>query len=149
GQAARLLIDGVQAGWLGQLHPGLADELELEQAVFVAELDGNSISARRVPEHRDSGRFPAVRRDIAIVVSDEHPAADLIDAVRESAGNLLENCVIFDQYRGEGIEIGFRSLAIGLILRDVSRTLKDREIDALLERVLADLESRFDAKLRG
>ncbi len=149
GQGARLLIDDVQAGWLGQLHPALADELELDQAVFVAELDGDSISARRVPEHRDSGRFPAVRRDVAIVVSDEHPAADLIEAVQKSAGELLEKCVIFDQYRGEGIETGFRSLAIGLILRDVSRTLKDREIDALLERVLADLESRFDAKLRG
>jgi len=149
GQAARLTIDSVHAGWLGQLHPALAGELELDQPVFVAEFDGLSISARRLPEHRDSGRFPAVRRDIAIVVSDEHPASSLIEAVRESAGGLLENCVIFDQYRGEGIETGFRSLAIGLILRDVSRTLKDREVDALLEKVLADLESRFAAKLRG
>ncbi|NBB91995.1 MAG: phenylalanine--tRNA ligase subunit beta, partial [Gammaproteobacteria bacterium] len=149
GQAARLLIDGVPAGWLGQLHPALAGELELDQPVFVAEFDGRSISARRLPEHRDSGRFPAVRRDIAIVVSDEHPAASLIESVRQSAGGLLENCVVFDKYRGEGIESGFRSLAIGLILRDVSRTLKDREIDALLETVLADLESRFGAKLRG
>jgi phenylalanyl-tRNA synthetase beta chain len=149
GQAARLLIDGVQAGWLGQLHPALAGELELDQPVFVAEFDGSSISGRRLPEHRDSGRFPAVRRDIAIVVSDEYPAGELVEAVRESAGGLLENCVIFDQYRGEGIETGFRSLAIGLILRDVSRTLKDREIDALLETVLADLDSRFGAKLRG
>lgn len=149
GQAARLLIDGAQAGWLGQLHPALADELELDQSVFVAEFDGHSISARRLPEHRDSGRFPAVRRDIAIVVSDEHPASKLIETIRESAGGLLENCIVFDQYRGEGIESGFRSLAIGLILRDVSRTLKDREVDALLETVLADLESRFGAKLRG
>lgn len=149
GQAARLLIDGVEAGWLGQLHPALADELELDQAVFVAELDGEAITARRLPEHRDSGRFPAVRRDIAIVVSDEHPAAHLIDAVRESAGELLENCVIFDQYRGKGIETGFSSLAIGLILRDVSRTLEDREIDALVATVLTDLENRFGAKLRG
>ncbi|RFF32253.1 phenylalanine--tRNA ligase subunit beta [Wenzhouxiangella sediminis] len=149
GQAARLLIDGVQAGWLGQLHPALAGAMELDRPVFVAEFDGSSISGRRLPEHRDSGRFPAVRRDIAIVVSDEYPAGELIEAVRESAGGLLENCVIFDQYRGEGIETGFRSLAIGLILRDVSRTLKDREIDALLETVLADLDSRFGAKLRG
>ncbi|RFF28000.1 MULTISPECIES: phenylalanine--tRNA ligase subunit beta [unclassified Wenzhouxiangella] len=149
GQAARLLIDDKPAGWLGQLHPALADELELDQAIYVAEFDGRSITARRLPEHRDSGRFPAVRRDIAFVVSDEHPASNLIDAVRESAGGLLEDCVIFDQYRGEGIEKGFRSLAMGLILRDVSRTLKDREVDALLETVLADLEDRFGAKLRG
>jgi phenylalanyl-tRNA synthetase beta chain len=149
GQTARLLIDGEPAGWLGQLHPALADELELDQAVFVAEFDGESITRRRLPEHHDSGRFPAVRRDIAIVVSDDHPAERLVEAVRETAGGLLEDCVIFDQYRGAGIETGFRSLAIGLILRDVSRTLKDREIDGLLETVLADLESRFGAKLRG
>ncbi|WP_376693470.1 phenylalanine--tRNA ligase subunit beta [Wenzhouxiangella sp. EGI_FJ10409] len=149
GQAARLLIDGEQAGWLGQLHPALIESLELDQPVFVAEFDGERISPRRLPEHRDSGRFPAVRRDIAIVVSDEYPASGLIEAVRETAGGLLENCVVFDQYRGEGIESGFRSLAIGLILRDVSRTLKDREVDALVQTVLADLESRFGAKLRG
>ncbi|MDZ7790033.1 MAG: phenylalanine--tRNA ligase subunit beta [Xanthomonadales bacterium] len=149
GQAARLLIDGEHAGWLGQLHPALVDDLELDQAVFVAEFDGERITPRRLPEHRDSGRFPAVRRDIAIVVSDEYPAASLIDAVRGAAGGLLENCVVFDQYRGEGIESGFRSLAIGLILRDVSRTLKDREVDALVQTVLGDLENRFGAKLRG
>jgi len=149
GQAARLLIDGERAGWLGQLHPALTDELELDQVVFVAEFDGGSITARRLPEHHDSGRFPAVRRDIAIVVSDDYPAAHLVEVVRESAGGLLENCVIFDQYRGEGIETGYRSLAIGLILRDVSRTLKDREVDALVKTVLADLESRFGARLRG
>lgn len=149
GQAARLTIDGRSAGWLGQLHPALAESLELGQPVFVAEIDGEAISTRHVPEHRDSGRFPAVRRDIAIVVADRHPAASILDALRETAGEWLENCVIFDQYRGEGIETGFRSLAIGLILRDVSRTLRDRDVDALIERCLADLEKRFDAKLRG
>lgn len=149
GRAARLLIDGEQAGWLGQLHPGLGEGLELDQAVFVGEFDGERITPRRLPQHRDSGRFPAVRRDIAIVVSDDYPAASLLDAVRETAGGLLENCVVFDQYRGEGIESGCRSLAIGLILRDVSRTLKDREVEALVQTVLADLENRFGAKLRG
>jgi phenylalanyl-tRNA synthetase beta chain len=149
GQAADLLIDGAVVGWLGQLHPALSDELDLDQAVFVAEFDGAAVSARRLPQHHDSGRFPAVRRDIALVISDEYPAATILEAIRETAGAQLENCVVFDQYRGQGIETGFRSLAIGLILRDVSRTLKDREVDALLETVLGDLETRFGAKLRG
>src|SRR5699024_9888665 len=125
GQAAALLIDGNQVGWLGQLHPGLNERLELDQPVFVAELDGERVSPRRLPEHRDSGRYPAVRRDIAIVLADEFTAASLLESIRASAGGLLEDCIVFDQYRGKGIESGFRSLAIGLILRDVSRTLKD------------------------
>lgn len=149
GQAAELLVNDRAAGWLGQLHPALAEELDLDQAVFVAELSLDNISPRRLPQHHDSGRYPGVRRDIALVVSDQHSAASLTEAVRQAAGTLLEDCVIFDLYRGKGIDKGFRSLAMGLILRDVSRTLKDGEVDALVERVLASLKSRFGAKLRG
>ncbi|NEZ03828.1 phenylalanine--tRNA ligase subunit beta [Wenzhouxiangella sp. XN201] len=149
GQAAELHIDGRLAGWLGQLHPALVEELELDQAVFAAELDLAAISTRRLPEHRDSGRFPAVRRDLAVVVSDEYPASAVLDAIVEASGQRLEDCIVFDEYRGKGIETGFRSLAIGLILRDVSRTLEDREVDGLIRGVVADLENRFDAKLRG
>jgi len=149
GQAAELQVDGRAAGWLGQLHPALTEALDLDQAVFVAELSLEAVSARRLPQHHDSGRYPGVRRDIALVVADHHSAASLTESIRETAGTLLEDCVIFDQYRGKGIDTGFRSLAIGLILRDVSRTLRDDEVDVLVERVLDSLKSRFGAKLRG
>lgn len=149
GQSAELSIDDRPAGWLGQLHPEVAERVDLPQAVFVAEIDGETISRRRVPEHSDRGRFPSVRRDIAVVVSDDHTAGDILDAVSTVAGRWLEDCLVFDEYRGQGIESGCRSLAIGLILRDVSRTLEDREVDALIESVLTDLEQRFHARLRG
>lgn len=149
GQSARLLVDGQVAGWLGQLHPGLAEALGLSQPLFVAELALEAVQGVHLPVHHDSGRFPAVRRDIALVVADQHPADALLRAVREKVGKLLEDCVIFDQYRGPGIETGFRSLAIGLILRDTSRTLEDSEVDRLVNSVLTHLESLFEAKLRG
>ena len=149
GQSAELFIDGRLAGWLGQLHPALQKDLDLPQAVFVAELDITLISRSTLPAHRDTGRFPAIRRDLAVVVGDEHAAADLMDTLHEEAGSLLEKAVIFDQYRGKGIENGCRSLAIGLIFRDVSRTLKDSEVDDLIHRLVARLEECFGAKLRG
>ncbi len=149
GRSAELLIDGRLAGWLGQLHPALQRDLDLAQAVFVAELDLASVSRSGLPAHHDTGRFPAVRRDLAIVVDDRHAAADLLDCIGKEVGNLLEKALVFDQYRGEGIESGCRSLAIGLIFRDVSRTLKDSEVDELIKRLVARLEERFGAKLRG
>lgn len=149
GQAAELLIDGQPSGWLGALHPALQEQLDLGQVVFVAELDLAQISRRGLPQHRDTGRFPAVRRDLALVVGDEHPASDLLEAIRKEAGNLLEKAVVFDQYRGKGIESGFRSLAIGLIFREVSRTLKDSDVEGLISRLVARLDERFGAKLRG
>ncbi len=149
GQSAELIIDGQSAGWLGQLHPALEKELDLDQAVFVAELDIASISQSNLPAHHDTGRFPAIRRDLAVVVADKHAAAELLETLHKEVGDLLEKTVIFDQYRGKGIESGCRSLAIGLIFRHVSRTLKDSEVDDLIDRLVARLEERFDAKLRG
>ncbi len=149
GQAAELKIDGQSCGWLGQLHPGLAAGLDLDRALFVAELDLAGLSRRSVPAHHGQGRFPSVRRDLALIVDDRHACAELVGVIREKSGRLLENCVVFDQYRGEGIEKGYRSLAIGLILRDLSRTLKDEEVDRLMADIVADLKSKFDAKLRG
>ncbi|QOC23959.1 phenylalanine--tRNA ligase subunit beta [Wenzhouxiangella sp. AB-CW3] len=149
GQAAEVLLNGQSAGWMGQLHPALLDDLELGQPPFVAELDLLAISQRELPLHQDTGRFPAVRRDLALVVPDRHSAAEVLAIIKKEADKWLEKAVIFDQYRGEGIESGSRSLAIGLIFRDVSRTLEDREIDSVISRVVARLEEHLAAKLRG
>jgi phenylalanyl-tRNA synthetase beta chain len=89
GQAAEVLIGGEAIGWLGALHPALLDEMDLDQPVFVAEVDLESISRRGLPAHHDTGRFPAIRRDLALVVADEHSAAELMETIRKEAGNLL------------------------------------------------------------
>lgn len=149
GQGADLLIDGQVAGAFGQLHPGLLEAFELPEPVFVAELDLDAISHSRVPIHRSGSRFPATRRDLALVVADPVRAADLLDALREIGGERLEKCIVFDEYRGKGVESGFKSLAIGLIIRDLSRTLTDKEVDALIQKLVEGVEHRFGGKLRG
>ena len=149
GQAAQISLDGEPVGWLGLLHPALVEQLDWPQGAFVAELDSERLRNRRLPQARPLSRYPSLRRDLSLLVADSVAAADLLASIRELAGERVENCIIFDQYRGAGVEKGYRSVSIGLIIRDVSRTLKDEEVEALVERVVAGLAERFDAKLRG
>lgn len=149
GQGAELYLDDQPIGTLGQLHPALAEALDATDAVFVAELDADRVRAAGVPSYRRGSRYPAVRRDIAVVVSEDTPAADLMAEIRNAGGELIEKCAIFDEYRGSGIETGHKSLAMGLILRDLSRTLKDDEVEQVMDRVIDGLRRRFGATLRG
>ncbi|MEN1729560.1 MAG: phenylalanine--tRNA ligase subunit beta, partial [Pseudomonadota bacterium] len=149
GQSAEILLDGESVGWMGQLHPALIESLDWSQRAFVAELDHDRIRRRQLPQAHELSRMPAVRRDLSLVVHNRVPAAGLIDCIRELGGELIEKCVIFDQYRGPGVEKDCRSVSIGLIIRDVSRTLTDSDVDQLTEKVLQGLADRYDAKLRG
>ncbi len=149
GQAAELTIDGVSAGWLGQLHPALVTELDWPRSAFVAELATDQMRRKQLPEFSSLWRFPSVRRDLSLVVEEQIPSAALIDEIRKVGGASVRNCIIFDQYQGPGVEKGFKSLSIGLIIREVSRTLKDQEVEALTAKVVDGLEQRFNARLRG
>ena len=149
GQGAEILIDDSPSGAFGQLHPDCLAAFDLSEPVFVAELDLDRLLRVALPVYRAGSRFPAIRRDLAVVVADDVQAAALMDAIREIAGEKVEKCFIFDEYRGPGVESGCKSLAIGLIIRDLWRTLTDREVDSLIEAVVSGLEKRFSAKLRG
>lgn len=149
GQAADLLVDDNRVGSLGQLHPRCAEAFDLADTVFVAELELASVLRVALPVHRAGSRYPSTRRDLALVVADGIQASELTETIHQIGGERVEKCVIFDEYRGAGVEIGCKSLAIGLIIRDLSRTLKDSEIDALIQAVIGALEERYGAKLRG
>ena len=149
GQAAELRIGGRCVGSLGQLHPGLAETLELAMPVFVAELDLEAVQARRLPEFAGLSRYPSVRRDLALAVPEKAAAADLVALAKKAGGDLVRECIIFDTYEGKGIESGFKGIAIGLILRDVSRTLTDRDADRVVEDVVAALQESYGVTLRG
>lgn len=149
GQAADLWLGEDRVGALGQLHPACAKAFDLSEPVFVAELDLEPLRRSQLPVYRPVSRFPSTRRDLALVVQESIPAAALIDAIRDLGGTRVENCVIFDEYRGKGIESGCKSLAIGLIIRDLSRTLTDAEVDELIFTVTQGLNERFGAELRG
>jgi phenylalanyl-tRNA synthetase beta chain len=148
GQAARILRDGQPVGWLGRLHPELERRLDLTYSAIVFEIETDSGLAARVPQHREISRFPAVRRDIAVVVDEPVSVQSLLDSVRASAGALLTELNVFDIYRGAGITPGRKSVAIGLNLQDISRTLTDVDTDAVVARVVSDLEREHRATIR-
>ncbi len=143
GQSARVLKDGVPVGWLGALHPALAEDLGLDEGSFAFELALDALQAGSVPRIREISRFPAIRRDLALVVDEELPVGRLEALVREEAGDLLREQVIFDIYRGPGVDSGRKSIALGLILQDSSRTLTDDTVD----RVISDIVSRLGRDL--
>ena len=148
GRTARIEQDGRVIGWLGELHPRLSRKLGLAPAPVMFELDADAALAAQVPGYAAVSRFPSVRRDLAVVVSEEITAAELQAVVEESAGPLLQKFVIFDVYRGDKIENGLKSVAIGLILQETSRTLTEPEIEAVSAAVIEGLSSKLNASIR-
>jgi phenylalanyl-tRNA synthetase beta chain len=141
-------IDGEDAGWLGELHPRLARDLELPRPPVVFELDLAIVGRRPLPVAAPVSRQPVVRRDIAIVVDDAVPAQAVIDALEAAKPPHVDAVRLFDAYRGTGLPSGRKSLAILMLMQDTARTLTDAEIDATVGAFVALLEERFGAVLR-
>jgi len=148
GQSARLLLDGRELGWMGSLHPGLAKTLDLPQGALVFEMRLGGLLEGKIPAFEPISRFPALRRDLAVVVGEEVSAAELLAAAREAAGAVLQEARIFDIYRGSGIDSGRKSVALGLILQDSSRTLTDEDADGAMQRVADRLARGLGATIR-
>ncbi len=149
GQSARIEdAQGKEIGWLGSLHPGLLERLGLDRSAVVFEVSLDRIVTPATPVFRELSRFPAVRRDLAVIVDEGLPAAEVLECVREAAGVLLQRLTLFDIYQGKGVDSGKKSIAIGLTLQDFSRTLVDGETEVLMAAVLKRLQDRFGATLR-
>ena len=148
GQAAEILRGDEVIGVVGKLHPRLAKDYDLKKAVYVFELDAAKALASAAPSAEPVSRFPAIRRDIAVIVDDTVTAAELVAAVAEASPELIRDVRIFDIYRGERIEAGRKSVAIGLILQETSRTLTDEDADTAMAAAIAKLEDKFAAELR-
>ncbi len=148
-RSAEVFRDGVAIGWIGQIHPRLAKAMDIEADVYAFELDLEPLTARRLPRAGELSRFPAVRRDLAFLVPEQVAWADLAATVRQAAGPLLRDLNLFDRYVGQGVEPGFKSLAMGLILQDKSRTLTDRDVDAVVAEAVAAIEREHHARIRG
>jgi phenylalanyl-tRNA synthetase beta chain len=149
GRSAVVLRDGVAIGRIGALHPRLSARLDLGTDVHVAEFDLEPLVARELPRAATVSPFPQVRRDLALVADDAVPYAALAGLVRRVAGPILKDLVLFDEYRGAGLPAGRRSLAIGLILQDDSRTLTDPDVDAVVTAVVDAAGAEFGATLRA
>ena len=148
GRAARLLRKGEQVGWLGELHPSLVKALEFTYPPVLFELDVDPTLAVARPAYREVSRFPQVRRDLAVVLDESVALSNLTERVVLTASSLLRDLRVFDVYRGPGVEAGRKSVALGLIFQDISRTLTEDDVATLMAAVVADLRVSLNAKIR-
>jgi phenylalanyl-tRNA synthetase beta chain len=148
GRSARIERNGVAIGWIGELHPRVARLWDLQPAPVIFELSLDASLCADIPSYQAISRFPSVRRDLAVLVPENLPAAELVDAVRTAAGKLLRDITVFDIFTGKGIETGLKSVALGLILQVTSRTLTDMEIDEVVDTIKVQLSSKFNASIR-
>jgi phenylalanyl-tRNA synthetase beta chain len=148
GRTARIYRGANAVGWLGELHPQIVKALNLPSTVLLFELETDSSFTCKPLKYNKISRFPAVRRDLAIVIDEGVPLAVLRENVTVSASGLLSELRVFDVYRGPGLETGRKSIALGLILQDSSRTLTDVDADAVVTAVVARLRDVLSATIR-
>jgi phenylalanyl-tRNA synthetase beta chain len=148
GRAARIFRDATPIGWLGEVHPQLAKTLGMPANAFLFELETESAFEAKPPKFLKISKFPSVRRDLAIIIDEAVPLAVLQENVTVSASGLLSELRVFDVYRGPGIDSGRKSIALGLILQDSSRTLTDVDADAVVTSVVARLRDELSASIR-
>lgn len=150
GRCANLIWNGHILGVLGEVHPNVIENYGLAERVYVADLDYNILMqlAREDKKYTPVPKYPAIERDIAVLVSDSVTSMAIEETVKEVAGKLLESVKMFDMYKGKQIAEGFKSVAYELVFRAEDRTLVDEEVNAIFKKVLSALEDRLGAQLR-
>ncbi len=142
-------VEGQVVGWCGVIHPALAVELGVPASVCLFELQLDEFNQVNLPCFREWSKFPYIRRDIALIVDESVSMQAVRDVVESSIGEWLQSMQLFDVYRGAGIANGQKSLALGLLLQDTSRTLKDHEVGAQMDELLTKLANEVGATLRN
>ena len=152
GKQADFMIDGQCVATVGELHPSVQEAFGINRPVYLFKINLTDLApycSTGAKAYSPLPKYPAINRDIALVLSDSVPAADVLAAVRSAGGELLVESRLFDVYAGERVEKGTRSLAISLVYRAADRTLTDEEVDAPLAKLVQQLETTFAAKLRS
>jgi len=148
GQSAKIMLGGQQVGLCGALHPALEKKLSLDQQVFVFELDLGYMNEKKLPEYKRLSPFPSVRRDLALVVNTSINFNQISKVLKKLDITELVDSFVFDVYEGENVDSGQKSLALGLIFQDFSRTLEEEEISKHIDKIVATLENEIGAVLR-
>ncbi|MCX8650745.1 phenylalanine--tRNA ligase subunit beta [Gilliamella sp. B2776] len=148
GQSAAINLNEEVIGYLGVLHPEIEKKLSLNSKTLVFEINLAKINFKKVPVAKDLSKYPSNKRDIAIIVSNTIPAAEIISVCKQAGGEQLVKVNLFDVYQGDNIDVDQKSLAISLILQDKSRTLEEEDITNIVSKCVTALQNRFKALLR-
>lgn len=154
GRCAAVELDGRQIGFVGELHPRWLQKYDLPQAPVVFEVDADALRQRTVPAYAEISKFPGATRDLALVVKQGVAAQSVIDAFHAEiaanpAGKIVQAVVLFDEYRGKGLEADEKSLAFRFSLQDTQSTLQDDAVDAIMAAVAASAERSAGARVRA
>ncbi|MEA5098109.1 MAG: phenylalanine--tRNA ligase subunit beta [Burkholderiaceae bacterium] len=154
GRCARVELDGRDIGFIGELHPRWQQKYELPLAPVVFEVEAAALQRRAVPAYREISRFQAVSRDLALVVKQSVPAQELLDVLNierqsNSVCQIVQAVVLFDEYRGKGLENDEKSLAFRFTLQDTHKTLQDDTVEAAMAAMVAAASTRLGARLRA
>ncbi|EGQ7757622.1 phenylalanine--tRNA ligase subunit beta [Vibrio vulnificus] len=148
GQSAAIVVDGKEIGVIGTVHPELERKFGLNGRTIVFEIEWSAINRKVIPEAVALSKFPANRRDIAVVVDEAVASGDIVNACLEVGGEFLKTAKLFDVYVGKGVEEGKKSLAIALTLQSNERTLEDADIAGAVDAIVAHVSEKFGASLR-
>jgi phenylalanyl-tRNA synthetase beta chain len=148
GQSANIYQGQTLIGFMGAVHPQFEKSLGLNGRTFVFELEISALGLKKLPKAKEISKFPANRRDIAIVVDHDKEAGKILNCIEKYGANQLVGLNLFDVYTGKGIAEGKKSLAISLILQDKNKTLEENDIQASVDGILAVLSEKFEASLR-
>ncbi|GHU18155.1 phenylalanine--tRNA ligase beta subunit [Betaproteobacteria bacterium] len=148
GRSARILIDGRDVGFIGELHPRWAQKYELPLAPALFELELDALQKARLPAYAEVSRLPAAYRDLAIVVDQKLELQTILDGLASHRPVIVQDIQLFDIYTGKGIDQGKKSLAFRIVMQDTQRTLQDTEVDAAVQQLVEYLRQAFTAQLR-
>lgn len=141
--SARIMLDRNEIGIIGRVHPSIKKD-----EIYVCELNLNSLLSRVKPiKYKTASKYPSIEKDFAFIVNNDVTNAEMKEAIKKSAGRILDSVNIFDIY--ENIEEGKKSMAYKLVFKDETRTLSDEEVMVVYNKVIKDIETKFDAKLRN
>ena len=149
GQSAVIRYNNQEIGSIGALHPQLMQALDIEQKIFLFSLKLDNLISHKSATYKPISKFPEIRRDLALLVAEAIPSANIQATIKEIAGDWLNDVFVFDLYQGKGIAPGSKSIALGMVLQHPSRTLVDDEVAELMQRIILALKDRYGAELRS
>jgi phenylalanyl-tRNA synthetase beta chain len=153
GRSANVLIDGETVGYIGELHPRLQQKLDFPLAPVMFDIDAVALGRRDLPVYHEISRFPAVVRDVALLVKHAVSVQSLIDVfqsetVNNPACRIMQHIVLFDEYRGKGLAEDEKSLAFRITMQDTESTLQDEPVDVAMAAFVEAVHQKFGAILR-
>lgn len=148
GQSAKINFGKKQVGYIGKLNPEHQNIFDIDQSVYVFEIDLDVLNETLLPNFTEISKFPSIQRDIAVLVNDDVEARKILNLVQATAGNLLKKLELFDIYEGKNINNNKKSFAFALTFQSKSSNLTSLEVDAVIEKVVGVLEDKLGAQLR-